>query len=188
MFKIRFNPNISDAALSRLSLEDFQEDYGNALYGQFEIRVNEYKYGLYDEDAPREIRDFFEESILAWLTRLNDTVGKINDHEYIALNTIDDNLLWFEFMATEENDLQMSLVQVEHTFTGEGYMVTEQIEQISKCLWRAIIRKHELIHEVLEKTDEFIRYMGKVNPLLLKSKSMEGLIKSHERAQNCRER
>ncbi|UFJ40755.1 hypothetical protein LOK74_22635 [Brevibacillus humidisoli] len=174
MFTIRYQPNIPDHELSQITLADFEGEYGNVLYGQFEINVNGKTYGLYDPDAPTPILEFFEEEIIASFGLLNEVVISMQHHKYIALNTIDAHFAWFEFIA-EGEDLTVYHVQVEEDNIS-SFIVTEPLNCISICYWQETITKQEFIDEVLDKTDEFIRHIEKVNPALLRSKSIQGLL------------
>lgn len=180
MLRIEFKLNLSEKELSQLSLVDFEGEYGSILYGQFEIKVNEQRYGLYDPEAPSQISDFFEAPIIAWLGLLNEVVTMKQDHPYAAVNAIDDALLWLEFIDQNDNNLQVELIQVDKNFNSKSYIVTERINQVSKCLWKEEIKKQELIDEVKSKTEKLVNIIETINPSMLNSKSIQGLLKRYD--------
>ncbi|MGG1663793.1 hypothetical protein [Brevibacillus sp. NRS-1366] len=180
MFVIEYDFNIKEEELSQLSLDEFEGEYGGILYGQLLIQVNEQRFGSCDPDAPDPIRDFFEAPIIAWLGLLCEVVIMKQDHPYVALNSMDEVFLWFEFLDIDDDVLHVALLLVDREYTSNRYLVTEQINQISQCLWKEEIKKQELIDEILLKTEKLVNYLETVNPVIINSRSMQGLLKKYD--------
>ncbi|MED4749793.1 hypothetical protein [Brevibacillus choshinensis] len=102
------------------------------------------------------------------------------DHPYVALNSMDEVLLWLEILDLDDNVLEVSLLSVDQAFTSNRYLVTEQINQVTKCLWKEELKKQELIDEILLKTENLVNYPETVNPVILNSRSMQGLLKRYD--------
>ncbi|QRG66989.1 hypothetical protein [Brevibacillus choshinensis] len=177
MFGIQYDLNLSGKELSQLSLENFEVEYGGVLYGQLEIKVNDQLFGSCDPENPQPLRDFSEAPIIAWLGLLCDVVVLKQSHPYVALNSLDEVFLWFEFVDIGKSNLQVALIQVDERLNTNDFIITERINQISKCLWKEEIKKQELITEILLKADGLVYYLENVNPALLKSSSIKSLAK-----------
>ncbi|ARF70108.1 hypothetical protein B7C51_23060 [Paenibacillus larvae subsp. pulvifaciens] len=161
MFKLLFRFVDDDLdVLSKINTEQFEKEYGDIL-GQIELNFNGNIVGFFHEDVP-----FGNEMILLWFKRLHETLFRLRNSDYIAMNVVGNNN-WIELFKND-SFLKVNLIRDPNTTGIQGFIT--QIPFANNIIreWGNIeIKYNEFKEEIIRNTVILLERLKELNALLV---------------------
>ena len=156
--------------LKEYSVEEFDKECGQ-IEGQIELHFGEYKWGYIVNDEG--LTDFPGELLDWWFDQLNECCNILKTGDYACFYLPDTADYWLE-MRVVDDDIHVQLSElVKRTKNENGYVYDKPLKGFQYDRWKdTVIKKSEFINVVEASTTRFVEEIRKLNPELLKSKSL----------------
>lgn len=163
--------NIPEEELEELrSISNKEFDEWCNIEGQFELIINNIRFGYVDNDVP-----FANELIISWLKILNNVALKLKENSNIVVFYIPDSTRWLEIIVDKEilhiNEIEPIEKNIEFLITDKNYS-----NLFKYCNKSELIDKNDFIYCIVNSSRNFINYISNINEDILLSKTMKELI------------
>lgn len=148
--------------LSKITLDEFDNEWNGAVYGFFELCINNRKEGIWpnktEMDALIEIGMADMEDILYWFVHLKEGINAVKKNKEYEMQLLTMNR--YSLKMKLKHELYLKFINIE---TGENN-------------WDERVELEEFENELYVNIEKFLNYIKRTNSRLLKSKWIEELL------------
>ena len=163
---------ILEEEIERLSniteIEEFEQDL-NTVLGQIQIVFNNEKEGFVDKDIP-----LGNEFLITWFKRFDDVLIQLRSNEIVALNMPHRDSVWLEFQM-KNKFIEVSKVKAAKQNNVYNFIETKPVNR-AEILWKQAIKKEPFFKEILNKTENLLKDILLINPILAESVEIKALL------------
>ncbi len=172
MFQIKYRIIEDMKALKQWDASTFDKE--SDLEGFFQLQFDDKHYGYFHD---RELRDgeVGFDLITHWFEMLIKVYLALETSKYVALSDIESFNTWLEFKRTNNQTLEVSIIECDKSNIVEA-IVTRCFEEYTYSDWKNMsILLEDFKEEILNKSNLYIDEIRNINSKLLESKRILNL-------------
>lgn len=142
------------------NLKEFTSDLGE-IVGRIQLSFNNQVEGILDEEIPN-----IEELLTIWFQRLNEVIIYCKMYKFAIMKVPDSYDIWLEFQVFNDT---INVKQVRDAQKDIKCFVENKSIHTQEVFWEETIETEVFYQCIVNKTEEFLTEVQKINPILMES-------------------